>query len=107
MSGMDWNTGKLISDRDQLIQSIRVILTTPKFSRIVRREFGSDLFDLVDQPETSAIDFYRAVAQALAGLKNFSLRRSAIRRMSPGEIEIVVDGFYTPSNDPISLEVRL
>jgi uncharacterized protein len=107
MSGMDWRTGKLISDRDQLIQSIRVILTTPKFSRIVRRDFGSDVFDLIDQPETAAVDFTRAVAEALVELDNFALKRSVIRRISSGQIEIIIDGEYTPANEPIRLEVPL
>ncbi|WP_438852490.1 GPW/gp25 family protein [Brevundimonas nasdae] len=61
-------TGKPIDGLAHLRQSIADILTTPVGSRIKRREYGSQLFDLIDQPFNSAtrMRLFGAVATALA-----------------------------------------
>lgn len=67
MQGTDANTGKAISGTTHLRQSIRDILTTPIGSRIMRRDYGSRLFELVDSPtnaETVA-EVYSATVEAL------------------------------------------
>ncbi len=48
MLGMDRNTGKLLSGTDHIRQSIVDILTTPLGTRVMLPEYGSKLFDLVD-----------------------------------------------------------
>ncbi len=48
--GMDRNTGKLLSGTDHIRQSIVDILTTPLGTRVMLPEYGSKLFDLVDNP---------------------------------------------------------
>ncbi len=50
MRGMDRNTGKLLSGTDHIRQSIVDILTTPLGTRVMLPEYGSKLFDLVDNP---------------------------------------------------------
>lgn len=50
MLGMDRNTGKLLSGTDHIRQSIVDILTTPLGTRVMLPEYGSKLFDLVDNP---------------------------------------------------------
>jgi phage baseplate assembly protein W len=50
MNGMNANTGAELAGFGHLEQSIRDILLTPKGSRVMLREYGSDLFALVDQP---------------------------------------------------------
>lgn len=50
--GMSQSNGKAITDTDHLRQSVRDILLTPQGSRIVRREYGSLLSVLIDQPQT-------------------------------------------------------
>lgn len=49
-------------------QSIGVILTTPIGSRVMRREFGSELFDLIDRPMTDRVilAIYAAAVMAIA-----------------------------------------
>ena len=47
---MDRNTGKLLSGTDHIRQSIVDILTTPLGTRVMLPEYGSKLFDLVDNP---------------------------------------------------------
>lgn len=50
MLGMDRNTGKPLSGVDHICQSIVDILTTPLGTRVMLPEYGSKLFDLVDNP---------------------------------------------------------
>lgn len=47
-------TGKALSLRDHVRQSIADILTTPIGSRVCRRDYGSHLPDLIDQPLNGA-----------------------------------------------------
>ena len=53
--GMSRNDGQSIADTDHLRQSVRDILLTPKGSRIARREYGSLLSVLIDQPQNPAL----------------------------------------------------
>lgn len=54
-SGMSRNDGQTITDTDHLRQSVRDILLTPQGSRIARREYGSLLSALIDQPQNPAL----------------------------------------------------
>lgn len=49
--GMNQKDGQSITDTDHLRQSVRDILLTPQGSRIARREYGSLLSALIDQPQ--------------------------------------------------------
>ncbi|WP_368524841.1 GPW/gp25 family protein [Enterobacter asburiae] len=53
--GMSQRNGKAITDTDHLRQSVRDILLTPQGSRIARREYGSLLSVLIDQPQNPAL----------------------------------------------------
>ena len=53
--GMSQSDGKAITDADHLRQSVRDILLTPQGSRIARREYGSLLSVLIDQPQNLAL----------------------------------------------------
>ena len=50
-----------------VVQSIRDILTTPKGSRVLRRDYGSDVPALLDRPmnNDTLVDFYMAAAEAV------------------------------------------
>lgn len=67
MTGMSRITGSALEERAHISQSIADILTTPLGSRIMRREYGSLLPDLIDQPTNSrlVIQLYAAVIAAL------------------------------------------
>lgn len=51
---MNSTTGRTISDTAHILQSVRDILTTPLGSRVMRRDYGSELFPLIDQPQHTA-----------------------------------------------------
>lgn len=50
MTGMNRITGKPISGTEAIAQSISTILTTPLRSRVMRRDFGSELPRLIAAP---------------------------------------------------------
>lgn len=66
MQGMDAITGKAIDGTDHLVQSIRDILTSPLGSRTMRRDYGSLLFSLIDQPLNAATLMLMRAATAVA-----------------------------------------
>ena len=68
MTGMSRQTGAALDDDAHLAQSITDILTTPIGSRLARRDYGSLLPDLIDQPLTPALPLriYGATAVAVA-----------------------------------------
>ncbi|EAR5692950.1 baseplate assembly protein [Salmonella enterica] len=53
--GMSRNDGQVIADTDHLRQSVWDILLTPQGSRLARREYGSLLSALIDQPQNPAL----------------------------------------------------
>lgn len=48
--GLNRSTGRAITDDDHLRQSVADILMTPVGSRLMRREYGSLIPELIDQP---------------------------------------------------------
>lgn len=112
MRGMDATTGRAIDGVAHLSQSIGKCLTTPLFSRVYRRQFGSELADLVDAPTNPAtcVRLYAAVATCLMKYEP-RLRLSRVVLIldpaSPGSIEIDVLGTTTISSDAVSVRVKL
>ena len=66
MIGMSRSNGKTLSGNDHLSQSIADILSTPLGTRVMRRDYGSLLFDLIDRPLNSATRSLVHGATALA-----------------------------------------
>ncbi|MGD7095898.1 GPW/gp25 family protein [Ralstonia pseudosolanacearum] len=50
MTGMNATTGRALESAAHIAQSMRDILTTPIGSRVMRRDYGSQVPDLIDQP---------------------------------------------------------
>ena len=67
MVGMNSNTGRALSGLAHIRQSIDDILTTPVGSRLMRRRYGSEVPELMDQPLNSAtvLRIYAATAYAI------------------------------------------
>jgi len=53
--GMNRDTGETLTDLDHIRQSVRDILITPLGSRLMRRNYGSLLSALIDQPQNEAL----------------------------------------------------
>lgn len=72
MTGMNAETGKPLAGDAHLGQSIADILTTPIGTRVMRRDYGSALFELIDAP-----------LNALTRLRLFAATADALRRWEP------------------------
>lgn len=107
MLGMDKNTGRAISGLAHLKQSIEDILTTPKGSRVMRRDYGSDLFSLVDNPYSQIFvgEVTMAVSQALHKWEpRFELQSVAVNKIGQGKISLDITGAYLVDGKPVNLE---
>lgn len=107
MRGTNATTGKPLSGLDHLRQSIRDILTTPVGSRVMRRDYGSRLFQLVDSPvnRRTIVDIYAATIEALLRWEpRVTPRRVSIAAAETGRVVIDLEATYTPTGEPIRLD---
>ncbi|WP_314102948.1 GPW/gp25 family protein [uncultured Stenotrophomonas sp.] len=96
MIGMDARSGAFSDDTAHLRQSIADILTTPIGSRIERREYGSLLSELIDQPfnDATRLKLFGAAATALLRWEpRIRLTRIGLTRANePGTFVLDLDG---------------
>jgi phage baseplate assembly protein W len=108
MRGIDSTTGKPLSSQSHLLQSIRDILTTPIGSRVMRRDYGSRLFELVDQPMSRglAVDFIAATADALTKWEpRMKVRKVNLKELdSDGRFVFDLEAVLTINGQLIRLE---
>ncbi|WP_419214818.1 GPW/gp25 family protein [Wolbachia endosymbiont of Rhagoletis cingulata] len=107
MKGMDAKTGKALEEIDHLKQSIIDILTTPVNSRIMRRSYGSRLFELVDKPVNRdlTLEIYAATAEALGKFeRRFKLEKVKITEVKEGKVTLDLEGLYLPSGKNIRFD---
>ena len=111
MIGMSRQTGSRIADGAHLAQSIHDILTTPKGTLVMQRDYGSDLPDIIDQPLNgeTVVDAYLATAEALALWEpRINLARITLIEAGPGFAEFELtdeDGRAIPL--PIDLRTSM
>ncbi|MBA8757908.1 baseplate assembly protein W [Wolbachia pipientis] len=97
MRGMSNKTGKELEGIEHLKQSIIDILTTPIGSRIMRRNYGSRLLELVDRPinRDFTLEIYAAVAEALEKWeRRFKLEKVKITEVKEGRVTLDLEGVY-------------
>lgn len=114
MAGMDRKTGKRITGRRRLAQRIADVLTTPIGSCVMRRDYGSRLFELVDMPATPATAalLYAATAEAIMRwIADVALTRvQLLRGDRPGAFVLHLEGAErdpTGQASPLSLAIPL
>jgi phage baseplate assembly protein W len=111
MRGTDSTTGKAIDGMAHLRQSIRDILTTPLGSRVMRRDYGSRLFMLVDSPlgPATRAAFTAATSAALKKWEpRFAFDSLELATSSPsGRVTIYIKGRHRPEDRPLDMEVTL
>lgn len=99
-TGLNRETGAPLAGFEHVRQSIGVILTTPIGSRIMRREFGSEVFDLIDRPMTDQVilAIYAASVMAIARWEpRYEVSGCRIvKTEADGTIEIELAGTYFP-----------
>ncbi len=107
MQGVDATTGRPAAGEAHLRQSIRDILTTPLGSRVMRRTYGSRLFELVDAPlnaETIAA-IVAASAEAIDRWEpRYRVRRIRVASAAgEGHVSLNLEGEYLPEGVPLAL----
>lgn len=110
MLGVDANTGQPLAGLEHLKQSIRDILTTRIGTRVMRRDYGSRVPELVDRPITPAlaVELYAATAEALDRWEpRLKLERVRVLSAQEGSVELSLQGVYLPDGEQVSLEVTL
>ena len=111
MPGTNNQNGKDLTGLAHLRQSVRDILTTPIGTRVMRREYGSRLFELLDAPLTpgTLTEIYAAAAEALARWEP-RLRVDRIQatpaqgRLDGGKVLIDLKGVYLPDGQAVRIE---
>ena len=88
-----------VTGLEHLRQSVADILTTPVGSRVMRRDYGSLVPELIDQPdnETTQVRLFSAVAGALMRWEpRLRLSRVATARdaAQPGAVVLTIEGVY-------------
>jgi len=108
MIGMNRTTGTRLSGIDHLRQSITDILTTPIGSRVMRRDYGSRLFELTDSPANPShvIEVFAAIAEALDNWEpRFKLSRVISHGVTiDGKLSVSVVGEYLQNGKQITMD---
>jgi phage baseplate assembly protein W len=97
--GINAVTGKHITGWAHVQQSIRMILATQLGSRVMRRDFGSDVPRLIDAPMTDTVILavYVAVASALDRWEpRFKLTQVEFTGTLGGQLDLLLTGIYMP-----------
>ncbi|MFM9269977.1 GPW/gp25 family protein [Halomonas elongata] len=111
MPGVDRTNGQRLEGLAHIRQSVADILTTPLGSRVMRRDYGSLLPELIDQPlhDTTLLQAYAASVMALIRWEP-RIRVTAIRRRvsptEPGQVVLEIVGITT-DGDNVTLEPPL
>jgi hypothetical protein len=102
-------TGRDIEDMEHLKRCIVDILTTPKGSRVMRRNYGSDLFRLLDRNITKEliVQIYAEIATAIALWEpRLHITRVTIDATLWAEGKMAIDlyGYYYLEGKPVRLQ---
>lgn len=104
---MNINSGKAISEIGHIKQSIANILTTPIGSRVMRRDYGSRLFEKIDRPINGELiaEIYSDIVEALFTWEpRFEVEQVSVHSIEKGKITIDLIGNYLKSGEKITLE---
>ncbi len=111
VTGLDMSNGRAVSGLDHLRQSVHDILTTPIGSRVMRRDYGSGLADLIDQNLTP-LTIAQIYAASVDALRRWEPRLRVTRimaealpeEMEAGRVSITLEGTYLPEGRDITLD---
>lgn len=106
-AGMSNTKGVTIDGIEHLRQSVRDILTTPIGSRVMQRDYGSALPDLIDGNVSSITlaQFYAAAADAVRRWEpRLSVSKIEVVELGDGTITIELTAQYLPDGRQITIE---
>lgn len=107
---MSRTTGTRIYDADHIVQGWIDILTTPIGARVMRRDYGSDLFKLIDQPVNRYI-IAKIYAAIIIPLNRWEIRARVrevnalnLTELSEGKITFGIEGYYRAEQRALSVK---
>jgi phage baseplate assembly protein W len=105
------NNGQSIGSIQQSIQqSVQDIITTPIGSRIMRRTYGSLLFDLLDQPinDVLVLKCYSAIYTAvLTWEQRINISQIIVYSVEGSGLVFEIEGVYKISGQQMNLRIPL
>ena len=105
--GMNALNGRSLTGLEHLKQSIADILNTPIGSRVMRRDYGSKLFSLIDAPlnRGTLVDIYAATAEALMKWEaRLVVSAVDITSAQLGQITLKITGKYVLDGKTVQLD---
>ena len=108
MTGLSASTLRALPDEQHLAQSINDILATRIGSRVMRRDYGSDLPRLIDAPINgeTLVDLFAATAEAIDRWEpRFALRRVEVSDVTAGKLSLTLTGEVSGLDTVIAAEV--
>ncbi|MCH4995355.1 GPW/gp25 family protein [Pectobacterium carotovorum] len=105
--GMSRDSGQTLGDIEHIRQSVRDILITPVGSRVMRRDYGSLLSALIDQPQNPAVKLQVMAACYMALLRwepRITLTAINLTSTFDGKLAVDITGVLADSN-AVSLSV--
>ncbi|WP_151710699.1 GPW/gp25 family protein [Acinetobacter brisouii] len=107
---MSRETGLSISEVESIKQSIQDIITTPIGSRVMRREYGSNIPNLIDQPMNDAliVKLYSAIYTPILRWEDrISIESLNISDVSSGSMQLDLEAVHTISGQALNLNIPL
>ncbi|MBN3265423.1 GPW/gp25 family protein [Pectobacterium brasiliense] len=99
--GMSRDSGQTLGDIEHIRQSVRDILITPVGSRVMRRDYGSLLSALIDQPQNPAVKLQVMAACYMALLRwepRITLTAINLTSAFDGQLYVDITGVLADSN---------
>lgn len=109
--GMNATTGRQLEGLDHIRQSVADVITTPIGSRVMRRDYGSLVPELLDMPMNDALlmQVYAATVIAVSRWEprlRITGTRRTVSTQQPGTVVIELQG-ETTEGQPLSVGVPI
>lgn len=107
---MSRQNGSALSEIEHIKQSLADIGTTPIGSRVMRREYGTLLADLIDQPISEALylKIYSTLYTAYVRFEDrIDISQLTVVDMKKGQLILDIIGFLKTNGDEINLSIPL
>lgn len=104
--GMNAVTGRTITELEHIRQSVTDILTTPVGTRVMRRDYGSRIFELIDQPQNGATRLKLMAATVMALLRwepRIAVTHMALSQSQNGRLIMDLSAQRTDSGETLTL----
>lgn len=105
--GMNAITGRPLIGIDHVRQCIRDILSTPLGSRVMRRDYGSLIFELVDRPmnDETKLKLFKETATAIKRWEpRFAVERVVRAASASGSLVLDLFGEYLPEGRKVAID---